>query len=80
MTASEKTHSDQARRRPRNPAASSASKPPIVSRDGTPLLIDIALIDEDPGQPRSKSNPGLRPKSIAELAASYGPKGPKTPL
>jgi ParB family chromosome partitioning protein len=43
-------------------------------------MIDIAVIDEDPEQPRSKSNPGLRPESIAELAASYGPKGPKTPL
>jgi ParB family chromosome partitioning protein len=43
-------------------------------------MIDIALIDEDPAQPRSKNNPGLRPESIAELAASYGPKGPKTPL
>jgi ParB family chromosome partitioning protein len=43
-------------------------------------MIDIALIDEDPAQPRSQNNPGLRPESIAELAASYGPKGPKTPL
>ncbi|MFL6631639.1 MAG: ParB/RepB/Spo0J family partition protein [Massilia sp.] len=43
-------------------------------------MIDIALIDEDPAQPRSKNNPGLRPESIAELASSYGPKGPKTPL
>lgn len=43
-------------------------------------MIEIALIDEDPAQPRSKNNPGLRPESIAELAASYGPKGPKTPL
>jgi ParB family chromosome partitioning protein len=43
-------------------------------------MIDITLIDEDPAQPRSKNNPGLRPESIAELAASYGAKGPKTPL
>lgn len=48
--------------------------------NGSPAMIDIGLIDEDPAQPRSKNNPGLRPESIAELAASYGPKGPKTPL
>jgi len=48
--------------------------------DGGPLYIDIDLIDEDPNQPRTKDNPGLRPESIAELAASFGPKGPKTPL
>lgn len=43
-------------------------------------MVDIGLIDEDPAQPRSRNNPGFRPESIAELAASYGPKGPKTPL
>jgi ParB family chromosome partitioning protein len=43
-------------------------------------MIDVALIDEDPHQPRSKNSPGLTVQSIAELASSYGPKGPKTPL
>jgi ParB family chromosome partitioning protein len=43
-------------------------------------MIAIELIDEDPAQPRSRNNPGFRPDSIAELAGSYGPKGPKTPL
>lgn len=53
---------------------------PVQPADGGPLMIDITLIDEDPNQPRSKDNPGFRPESIAELAASFGPKGPKTPL
>jgi ParB family chromosome partitioning protein len=44
------------------------------------LLIDVNLVDEDPHQPRGQDNPGFRPESIAELAASYGPRGPKTPL
>jgi ParB family chromosome partitioning protein len=43
-------------------------------------MVDIGLIDEDPNQPRGEGNPGFRPESIAELAASYGPRGPKTPL
>jgi ParB family chromosome partitioning protein len=80
MTFDEKAHLGQARRRLRNAAASNSSKPLAAAGDGSPLMIDIALIDEDPAQPRSKNNPGLRPESIAELAASYGPKGPKTPL
>jgi len=52
----------------------------VPTSNGGPLMIDIGLIDEDPAQPRSRNNPGFRPDSIAELAASYGPKGPKTPL
>lgn len=79
MTVNKEAHLGQSRKRSRKAAAPSAAKP-LVSGDGSPLTIEIALIDEDPAQPRSKSNPGLRPESIAELAASYGPKGPKTPL
>ena len=79
MTIDGKTHLVQVRKRPRSAASSSTPKPPAVS-DGSPLMIDIAMIDEDPAQPRSKNNPGLRPESIAELAASFGPRGPKTPL
>lgn len=52
----------------------------LPSSSGGALMVDIELIDEDPAQPRSQNNPGFRPDSIAELAASYGPKGPKTPL
>jgi ParB family chromosome partitioning protein len=47
---------------------------------GGPLMISLSLIDEDPGQPRSADNPGFSQQSIGELAASYGPKGPKTPI
>jgi ParB family chromosome partitioning protein len=79
MTIGGKTHLAQARKRLRGTATSSTPIP-FTASDGSPLMIDIALIDEDPAQPRSKNSPGLRPESIAELAASYGPKGPKTPL
>jgi ParB family chromosome partitioning protein len=79
MTVDEKTDLGQARRRARSAAAPSTTHS-LAGGDGGPLMIDIALIDEDPAQPRSQNNPGLRPESIAELAASYGPKGPKTPL
>lgn len=78
MKIGEKTDPDQAQKRQRSAVSSNSAKP--FAGDGSPLMIDIALIDEDPAQPRSKNNPGLRPESIAELAASYGPKGPKTPL
>lgn len=47
---------------------------------GRPLMISLSLIDEDPGQPRSADNPGFAEQSILELAASYGPSGPKTPI
>lgn len=47
---------------------------------GRPLMIPMSMIDEDPGQPRSAKNPGFAPQSISELAASYGPNGPKTPI
>jgi ParB family chromosome partitioning protein len=47
---------------------------------GRPLMISLSLIDEDPGQPRSADNPGFAEQSILELAASYGPTGPKTPI
>jgi ParB family chromosome partitioning protein len=79
MTIGAKPHLTQTRRRSRSAATSNAAKA-LLPSGGTPLMIDITLIDEDPAQPRSKNNPGLRPESIAELAASYGPKGPKTPL
>jgi ParB family chromosome partitioning protein len=79
MTVNEEGHLGQSRRRPSKVAAPSTEKP-LANGDGGPLLIEITLIDEDPAQPRSKNNPGLRPESIAELAASYGSKGPKTPL
>jgi ParB family chromosome partitioning protein len=51
-----------------------------LEASGSPLMVNLSLIDEDPGQPRSPDNPGFSPQSISELAASYGPKGPKTPI
>lgn len=54
--------------------------PPSEPNNGGPLMIDIDLIDEDPDQPRTKDNPGFSTESIAELAASFGPKGPKSPI
>jgi ParB family chromosome partitioning protein len=51
-----------------------------TASDGAPLMIDMDLIDEDPLQPRSQNNPGFSQKSIAELAASFGPRGPKSPI
>jgi len=63
-----------------NLAGAVGAVPSVPTSNGGPLMIDIGLIDEDPAQPRSRNNPGFRPDSIAELAASYGPKGPKTPL
>ena len=63
------------------PAASIAAKAEQVEvAAGSPLMISLGLIDEDPGQPRGPANPGFSPDSIAELAASYGAKGPKTPI
>lgn len=47
---------------------------------GAPLEIPLDLIDEDPNQPRGADNPGFSKEGIAELAASIGPKGIKTPI
>lgn len=47
---------------------------------GGPLFVSLSLIDEDPDQPRGPDNPGFSAQSISELAASYGAKGPKTPI
>lgn len=47
---------------------------------GAPMMIDLDKIHPDPNQPRSRDNPGFSPESIAELAASFGPNGPKSPI
>jgi ParB family chromosome partitioning protein len=80
MKAKERAKPGEPSRRVRSAAVGRMAKPPVLPGGGGPLIIDIDLIDEDPAQPRTKNNPGFRPESIAELAASYGPKGPKTPL
>lgn len=45
-----------------------------------PLEIPLALIDEDPHQPRSEDNPGFSPESLRELAATIRLRGIKTPI
>lgn len=47
---------------------------------GGPLALDMALIDEDPHQPRTKDNPGFSDHSLDELAASIQLRGVKTPI
>jgi ParB family chromosome partitioning protein len=47
---------------------------------GVPLELPLDLIDEDPDQPRTAENPGFTKESLAELAASIGPGGIKTPI
>jgi ParB family chromosome partitioning protein len=54
--------------------------PTTSANPGSPLMIALLLIDEDPAQPRTKNSPGFTPASIGELAASYGPNGPKSPI
>jgi len=45
-----------------------------------PLSLPLALIDEDPQQPRTADNPGFSKKSLGELASSIGLRGIKTPI
>lgn len=47
---------------------------------GGPLALEMALIDEDPHQPRTKDNPGFSDHSLEELAASILLRGVKTPI
>ena len=62
-------------------AKGSATDRASAEANGTgPLKVALSAIDEDPAQPRTQDNPGFRPESIAELAASYGPNGPKSPI
>lgn len=47
---------------------------------GGAVELALDLIDEDPHQPRSESNPGFSAISLAELAASIRLRGVKTPI
>jgi ParB family chromosome partitioning protein len=49
-------------------------------QSGTPMMVELDRIHPDPNQPRSRENPGFSEASIAELAASFGPNGPKSPI
>ncbi len=54
--------------------------PEAVVQGGGPLALEMALIDEDPHQPRTKDNPGFSDHSLEELAASIQLRGVKTPI
>ena len=54
--------------------------PEAVVQGGGPLALEMALIDEDPHQPRTQDNPGFSENSLAELAASILLRGVKTPI
>lgn len=47
---------------------------------GTPLIIPLQQIIEDPHQPRSNSNPGFSQNSLKELASTILERGIKTPI
>jgi ParB family chromosome partitioning protein len=60
--------------------AASSNFPASMVNGGGPLALDMALIDEDPGQPRTSDNPGFSGESLGELAASILLRGVKTPI
>ncbi len=47
---------------------------------GKPLLLDIAMIDPDPNQPRQADNPGFSQQSLKELADTIALRGVKMPI
>lgn len=47
---------------------------------GSPIEMDLDLIDEDPNQPRTADNPGFSRESLEELAATIRLRGVKTPI
>jgi ParB family chromosome partitioning protein len=47
---------------------------------GGPLQLHLDVIDEDPGQPRTRDNPGFSAASLGELAATIRLRGVKTPI
>jgi ParB family chromosome partitioning protein len=47
---------------------------------GSPLLLKLDLIAEDPAQPRAEDNPGFSTSSIAELASTIKLRGVKSPV
>lgn len=47
---------------------------------GGPIELDLALIDEDPKQPREADNPGFSAESLGELAVTIKARGVKSPI
>lgn len=67
-----------------SPAAGPSPKQSRTARSkplpGRPMELEIALIDEDPCQPRSEDNPGFQAASLTELATTVKLRGVKTPI
>lgn len=61
---------------------SSLMNPQTLNSPGLtgPQALAIALIKEDPNQPRKSDNPGFRPESIAELGSTIKERGVKSPI
>ena len=51
-----------------------------ASRTGEIFKPSISLIDEDPEQPRTETNPGFSEESIGELAETIRERGVKSPI
>ena len=49
-------------------------------RAGEIFKLSISLIDEDPEQPRTETNPGFSEESISELAETIRERGVKSPI
>jgi ParB family chromosome partitioning protein len=63
--------------------AGARGKAPMASTGiavGSAPEMDLALIDEDPNQPRTAGNPGFTASSMAELTATIKARGIKTPI
>jgi ParB family chromosome partitioning protein len=65
----------------RQPANGSAvTRSPSRVGTGSPLILKLDLIAEDPAQPRAVDNPGFSTASIAELASTIKLRGVKSPV
>ena len=56
------------------------NSPVAVAGATGPEHISLSLIDEDPHQPRSESNPGFSAESLEELAETIRQRGVKSPI
>jgi ParB family transcriptional regulator, chromosome partitioning protein len=56
------------------------NQPEINANNTGPLNLNLDLIDEDPNQPRTKSNPGFSADSLEDLAKTIRQRGVKTPI
>jgi ParB family transcriptional regulator, chromosome partitioning protein len=56
------------------------NQPEINANNTGPLNLNLDLIDEDPNQPRTKSNPGFSAESLEDLAKTIRQRGVKTPI